>query len=45
MSPEFLPPMLGGTRPTVTVAAGHLKREKLIEYRRGIITILDRKRL
>jgi CRP-like cAMP-binding protein len=42
MSQEFLAHMLGGTRPTVTVAAGHLKKEKLIEYRRGVITILDR---
>jgi CRP-like cAMP-binding protein len=45
MSQEFLAHMLGGTRPTVTVAAGQLKKEKLIEYRRGIITILDRKGL
>jgi Mn-dependent DtxR family transcriptional regulator len=37
--------MLGGTRPTVTVAAGNLKREKLIEYRRGVITIVDHKGL
>ena len=45
MSQEFLGHMLGGMRPTVTVAAGNLKRENLIEYRRGSITILDRKRL
>lgn len=45
MSQEFLAHMLGGTRPTVTVAAGHLKKEKLIDYRRGIIAILDRKGL
>jgi CRP-like cAMP-binding protein len=42
MSQEFLAHMLGGTRPTVTVAAGYLKKEKLIEYRRGVITIVDR---
>jgi CRP-like cAMP-binding protein len=45
MSQEFLAHMLGGTRPTVTVAAGQLKKEKLIEYRYGTITILDRKGL
>jgi CRP-like cAMP-binding protein len=45
MSQEFLAHMLGGTRPTVTVAAGMLKKEKLIEYRRGMITILDSKGL
>ena len=45
MSQEFLAHMLGGTRPSVTVVAGHLKKEKLIDYRRGIITILNRKGL
>jgi Mn-dependent DtxR family transcriptional regulator len=45
MSQEFLGHMLGGTRPTVTVAAGHLKQEKLIQYQRGLITITDRKGL
>ena len=42
MSQEFLSHMLGGTRPTVTVAAGHLKKENLIEYKHGVITIVDR---
>jgi CRP-like cAMP-binding protein len=42
MSQEFLSHMLGGTRPTVTVAAGHLKEDKLIEYSRGVISIVDR---
>lgn len=45
MSQEFLSHMLGGTRPTVTVAAGHLKQKKLIDYERGVITIVDRKAL
>ena len=45
MSHEFLAHMLGGTRPTVTVTARHLKKEKLIDYRRGVITIVDRKGL
>jgi CRP-like cAMP-binding protein len=42
MSQEFLSYMLGMARPTVTIAAGQLKDEKLIEYARGEITIVDR---
>ena len=42
MSQEFLSHMLGVTRPTVSVSAGHLKGEGLIGYTRGEITILDR---
>ena len=42
MSQEFLSHMLGSTRPTVSVVAGILKKEKLIDYRRGLISILDR---
>jgi len=45
MSQEFLSHMLGVTRPTVTLAAGILKNENLIDYTRGEITILDRKGL
>jgi CRP-like cAMP-binding protein len=45
MSQEFLAHMLGTARPTVTIAAGHLKDERLIEYARGVITIIDRKGL
>ncbi len=45
MSQQFLSDMLGNTRPTLTVAAGQLKVERLIEYRRGTITILDRRGL
>lgn len=45
MSQEFLSHMLGVTRPTVTLAAGQLKKENLIEYTRGQITILDREGL
>jgi CRP-like cAMP-binding protein len=45
MSQEFLSHMLGGTRPTVSVTAGHLKKENLIKYTRGVITIVDRKGL
>ena len=41
MPHEFLADMLGASRPTVTVAAGILKDRGLIEYKRGIIHILD----
>jgi Mn-dependent DtxR family transcriptional regulator len=43
MSQEFLSHMLGSTRPTVTLAAGRLKKEKLITYERAEIAIVDRK--
>ena len=45
MSQEFLSHMLGSTRSTVSVVAGTLKREGLIDYKRGVVTILDRKGL
>jgi CRP-like cAMP-binding protein len=45
MSQEFLSHMLGSTRPTVTLVAGTLKKERLIDYTRGKVRILDRKRL
>jgi CRP-like cAMP-binding protein len=41
MSHEFLADMLGGHRPTISTAAGILKRKGLIEYSRGEIRILD----
>lgn len=41
MSHEFLADMLGGTRPTLTTAAGILKEKGLIDYSRGEIHILD----
>jgi Mn-dependent DtxR family transcriptional regulator len=37
--------MLGSSRPTVTIAAAILKKEKLIEYTRGTIRIVDPKGL
>ena len=40
---EFLGMMLGVQRTRVTTAAQALQRQGLIEYRRGLITVLDRK--
>jgi CRP-like cAMP-binding protein len=45
MSHEFLANMLGSTRSTVSLAAGIFREEKLIEYTRGAIQILDTTRL
>src|SRR5437763_4654104 len=42
---EFLSMMLGVRRAGVTEAAGALKRDRLIRYSRGHVTILDRKAL
>lgn len=45
MTQEFIANMLGGRRESVTVAACHLQDAGLIQYTRGRILIIDRKRL
>ena len=45
LTQEFLAMMLGAARPTVSIVAGTQQRAGLITYRRGLITILDRKQL
>ena len=42
---DFLATMLGTDRPTVSLAAGVLQRKKLIEYTRGAVKIVHRKKL
>jgi CRP-like cAMP-binding protein len=41
MSHEFLSAMLGSTRSTMSITASQLRSERLIEYTRGVIHILD----
>jgi Crp-like helix-turn-helix domain len=42
---DFLSTMLGTDRPTVSLAAGLLQKKKQIEYTRGAVKILNRKKL
>jgi CRP-like cAMP-binding protein len=42
---EFLALMLGASRPTVSVVAQQLQRAGLVAYRRGEVTVLDRRGL
>jgi CRP-like cAMP-binding protein len=42
---DFLATMLGTDRPSVSVAAGILQKEQLIEYTRGAVKILNRNKL
>lgn len=45
LTQEIMAQMLAVRRPSVTLAAGALKRAGLIEYSRGVLTILDHKGL
>ena len=42
---DFLATMLGTDRPSVSLAAGILQKKKLIEYTRGAVNIVNRKKL
>jgi CRP-like cAMP-binding protein len=42
LTQEFVAEMIGAERSSATIAAGSLKRAGLIEYRRGLVEILDR---
>jgi len=42
---DFLATMLGTDRPSITVAASQLQNQQLIEYGRGSVKILNRKKL
>ena len=42
---DFLATMLGTDRPSVTLAAGLLQKKRIIEYTRGSVRILNRKKL
>jgi CRP-like cAMP-binding protein len=45
LTQEFLAMMLGVQRTSVTAAAGALKRAGLIRYKRGNVTMIDRRGL
>lgn len=42
---DFLASMLGTDRPSVSLAAGVLQKKKLIQYTRGAVKIVNRKKL
>jgi CRP-like cAMP-binding protein len=42
---DILAAMLGTDRPSVSVAAGNFQRRQAIEYNRGVVTILNRRKL
>jgi CRP-like cAMP-binding protein len=45
MTHDFLATMLGTDRSTVTAAASFLQKQKIIEYTRGSVKVLNRKAL
>jgi CRP-like cAMP-binding protein len=42
---DFLASMLGTDRPSISLAAGNFQRKQIIEYKRGELKILSRKKL
>lgn len=42
---DFLATMLGTDRPSVSLAAGALRKKKIIEYTHGAVKVLNRKKL
>src|SRR5919109_167440 len=42
---EFVAQMVGAPRSAVTESASTLRRKRIIDYRRGVLTIRSRKRL
>lgn len=42
---DFLAMMLGTDRPSVSLAAGALRRKRIIEYSHGTVSVLNRKKL
>jgi CRP-like cAMP-binding protein len=42
---DFLATMLGTDRPTVSLAAGVLQKKEVIEYTRGAVRIVNRRKL
>jgi CRP-like cAMP-binding protein len=45
LTQEFVSMMLGAARPTVTVVAGTLQKAGLLTYHRGLVTIVNGKKL
>ncbi len=45
MTQEFIASMLGVRREGVTQAAGRLQKQGIIDYKRGLITVIDRLKL
>jgi CRP-like cAMP-binding protein len=45
LTQAFVAMMLGASRPTVSIAAGSLQKAGMITYRRGHVTIVNRKKL
>jgi CRP-like cAMP-binding protein len=42
---DFIAAVLGTDRPSVSLAAGNFQRKHIIEHRRGVVKILNRKKL